>query len=182
MAINLWDKWDKAGRPTDVEWKNGVPNKNASLYRILKGRGNTQGVDLPARMNNAIRALQGEPLSGPKVSAFTTNLGTDANRVTNDTWMAVFAGHDPNRINKPAVYDAMSAKIREAADATGIAPRQAQAAVWSFIKSLAELSGWGNDRWIPPQEIIRQGLLTPELVGMHSADFADLIQNDRRNS
>ena len=178
MALNLWGKWDKAGRPTDVEWKDGVANKNASLYRILKGRGNTQGVDLPARMNNAIRALQGEPLSGPKVSAFTTNLGADADRVTNDTWMAVFGGHDPNRINKPAVYDAMSAKIREAADATGIAPRQAQAAVWSFIKSLAELSGWGNDRWIPPQEIIKQRLLTPELVGMHSADFADLIQND----
>jgi hypothetical protein len=178
MALNLWGKWDKAGRPVDVEWKNGIPNKNASLYRILKGRGNTQGVDLPARMNNAIRALQGEPLSGPKVSAFTTNLGKDVNRVTNDTWMAVFGGHDPNRINKPAVYDAMSAKIREAADATGIAPRQAQAAVWSFIKSLAELSGWGNDRWIPPQEIIRQRLLSPELVGMHSADFADLIQND----
>src|SRR5262249_21670208 len=53
-----------------------------------------------------------------------------------------------------------------------------QAAVWSFIKSLAEISGWGAERWIPPQDIIRQGLLTPELVGMHSADFADLIQHD----
>jgi hypothetical protein len=179
MAINMWAKWDKAGRPTDVTYKDGVPNKNASLYRIMKGRGASPGVDLPSRLGNAIRALQGEPMSGPKVSAFTKNLGDDANRVTNDTWMAVIGGQDPNRINQPKLYDAMSAHIRKAAEAEGIAPRQAQAAVWSFIKSLAELSGWGNDRWIPPQEIIKQGLLTPELVAKHSSDFADLLSHDQ---
>jgi hypothetical protein len=179
MALNLWAKWDKAGRPQDVTWKDGkVSSKNASLYRILAGRGDSQGVDLPARMGNAIRALQGEPLSGPKVSSFTKNLGKDASRVTNDTWMAVFGAHDPNRINKPAIYDSMSAKVREAAKAEGVEPRQAQAAIWCFIKSLAELSGWGNDRWIPPQEIIKQGLLTPELVAQHSADFADMLKTD----
>jgi hypothetical protein len=179
MALNLWAKWDKAGRPTDVTWDGKqVQNKNASLYRILKGRGQTQGVDLPARMNNSIRALQGEPLSGPKVSAFTTNLGRDVNRVTNDTWMAVFGDQDPNTINKPHLYDALSAHSREAGKAEGIPPRQAQAAVWSFIKSLAELSGWGNDRWIPPQEIIKQGLLTPDLVSAHASDFADLLSHD----
>ena len=173
MALEQWTKWDKAGRPTDVVWKDGKPNKSSKLYQMMR-----KGVDLQSRLGNAIRALQGEPLSGPKVSSFTKNLGTDTSRVTNDTWMAVLAGQDPGRINKPATYDAMSAKIREAADAHGIAPRQAQAAAWSFIKSLAELSGWGNDRWIPPQEIIKQGLLTPDLVASHSADFADLLQND----
>jgi hypothetical protein len=173
MAIEQWAKWDKAGRPTDVVWKDGKPNKSAKLYQMMR-----RGVDLQSRLGNAIRALQGEPLSGPKVSAFTKNLGEDVNRVTNDTWMAVLAGQDPGRINKPAVYDSMSAKVREAAEAHGIAPRQAQAAAWSFIKSLAELSGWGNDRWIPPQQIVKQGLLTPELVAAHSADFADLLQHD----
>ena len=179
MAINLWAKWDKAGRPMDVEWSGTTPaNKNATLYRIMKGRGQTQGVDLPARMNNAIRALQGEPLSGPKVASFAPNLGADTKRSTNDTWMAVFGDTDPNTINKPHLYDAMSARVREAAKDNKIEPRQAQAAVWSFIKSLAELSGWGKDRWIPPQEIIKQGLLTPDLVAKHAADFADMLQND----
>jgi hypothetical protein len=174
MAVDLWSKWDKAGRPTDVEWgAGGVSNKSAKLYKLMK-----RGVDLPARLNNAVRALQGEELSGPKVSAFTQNLGDDTSRVTNDTWMAVFGDQDPNRIGKPAIYDAMSAHVRAAAKAEKIEPRQAQAAVWSFVKTLAELSGWGHDRWIPPQEIIKQGLLTQDLVGKYSADFADLLSHD----
>jgi len=87
MAVNLWDKWNKAGRPVDVVWKDpknfsGIASKNSSLYRILKGGRNTYGVDLPARMSNGIRALQDQPLSGPKVSAFAPNLGTDVARST----------------------------------------------------------------------------------------------------
>lgn len=183
MAINLWDKWNKAGRPVDVVWKDpknfkGVANKNASLFRILQGRGNTFGVDLPSRLYNAIRALQDQPMSGPKVSAFAPNLGKDVDKSTNDTWMAIFAGIDPNRINEPKNYQAVTAKVRAAARKNGINTRQAQAAVWSFIKALAELSGWGKDRWIPPQEIVKKGLLTPELINRHAADFADLLQND----
>jgi hypothetical protein len=183
MAVNLWDKWNKAGRPQDVEWKDeknlsGVKSKNATLYRILQGRGSSPGVDLPARMSNAIRALQGQPLSGPKVSAFAPNLGENAEKSTNDTWIAVFADVDPNTINKKHLYDAVSAQIRMAAKRNKISPRQAQSTIWSFIKALAELSGWGQDRWIPPQEILKQNLLTPELVSQHAADFADMLQND----
>ena len=183
MAINLWDKWNSAGRPVDVEWNDeknfsGVKNKNAILFRILKGRGNTVGVDLPARLYNAIRALQDQPMSGPKVRSFAPNLGRDVERSTNDTWMAVFANVDPSAINKPHLYDAVSAMVREAGRKNGIPTRQAQAAAWSFIKSLAEVSGWGNDRWRPPEEIVRKGLLTPELLNAHAADFADMLKND----
>lgn len=184
MAINLWDKWVKAGRPVDVTWKDtknfkGVANKNAKLFRILQGRGNTFGVDLPSRLYNGIRALQDQPMSGPKVSAFAPNLGKDVEKSTNDTWMAIFAGIDPNRINDPKYYQAVTAKVRAAARKNNIDVRQAQAAIWSFIKALAELSGWGKDRWIPPQEIIKKGWLTPELINRHAADFADLLQNDK---
>ena len=183
MAVNLWDKWVKADRPVDVLWtdpKNfkGVASKNSKLFRILQGRGNTYGVDLPSRLYNAIRALQDQPMSGPKVSAFAPNLGKDVDKSTNDTWMAIFAGLDPARINEPKNYQAVTAKVRAAARLNKIDARQAQAAIWSFIKSLAELSGWGKDRWIPPQEIVKQGLLTPELINKHAADFADLLQND----
>ncbi|HEX5426652.1 MAG TPA: hypothetical protein VFW94_24280 [Candidatus Acidoferrales bacterium] len=128
---------------------------------------------------NGIRALQDQPLSGPKVGAFAPNLGENKEKSTNDTWMAVFAGVDPNRINEPRYYHTVTAKIRAAAKRNDIDPRQAQAAIWSFIKALAELSGWGKDRWIPPDEIIKQGLFTPELVNKHAADFADLLANDK---
>lgn len=183
MAINLWDKWNKAGRPMDVEWNDpvnfkDVKDKNSSLYRIMKGGKKSFGVALPARLQNAIRALQDQKLSGPKVQAFGPNLGSDADRSTNDTWMAVFAGIDPGAINRPHVYDAVSVMAREAGVKNGIPTRQAQAAVWSFIKSLAEVAGWGNDRWRPPEEVIKQGLLTPDLINEHVADFADMLAHD----
>lgn len=183
MAINLWGKWVKADRPVDVVWKNtkkfqGVANKNAKLYRLLKGGKNTYGVDLNSRLFNAIRALQDQKLSGPKVSAFAPNLGKDVEKSTNDTWMAVFGDTDPNTINQPHNYDAMTVAVRMAARNNGLDTRQAQAAIWSFIKALAELSGWGKDRWIPPKEIIKQGLLTPELINKHASDFADMLAND----
>ena len=183
MAVNLWSKWNDAGRPTDVTWEDaknnkGIANKNAKLYRILKGGKTTGGVALPSRMSNAIRALQDQPMSGPKVKAFGPNLGENVDKSTNDTWMAVFGNTDPNTINQPHLYDAMTAHVRMAAEKNDINTRQAQAAVWSFIKTLAELSGWGNDRWIPPQEILKQGLLTPDIVNRYAYDFADLLKTD----
>jgi hypothetical protein len=206
MAIDLWDKWNKAGRPTDVEWKKpktneGVKNESSKLYRLMAGllkeevppeeqglfgggkRGRKpmrpmRGVDLKSRLFNAIRALQDQPLSGPKVSAFAPNLGKNIHKSTNDTWMAVFSDTDPNTINQKHLYDAVSTHVRIAAKKNGINTRQAQAAIWSFIKALAELSGWGADRWIPPQEIIDRNLLTPELIEAHAQDFADLLLTD----
>ena len=206
MAINLWERWNRAGRPQDVVWKDqknysGVANPNAKLYRLLKGgeeeeqdtRGGQQrlfaepsrkikkkarGVDLESRLSNGIRALQGQPLSGPKVSAFAPNLGENVDKSTNDTWMAVFSNVDPNVINQKHIYDAVSVMVRIAAKKNGIPTRQAQAAIWSFIKTLAESSGWGKGRWIPPQDVINQNLLTPELIDLRSQDFADLLRND----
>jgi hypothetical protein len=139
----------------------------------------TVGTGIRSRTLNAIRALQGEPLSGPKVSSFAPNLGTDASRVTNDTWMSVFGGKDPSAISSPAVYNALTAHTREAAKMEGVEPRQAQAAIWSFIKPLAEVAGWGGERWRPPTEVARYGLLTDDLVASHAQDFADLLANDK---
>lgn len=141
------------------------------------------GVDLPSRLYNGIRALQDEPMSGPKVNAFAPNLGSDVNRSTNDTWIAVFANVDPSVINRPHNYDAVSAMVREAGKKNGIPARQAQAAAWSFIKALAEMSGWGESRWgrdvwRPPETILKRGYLTPDLINEHAADFADMLAND----
>lgn len=54
MAVDLWGKWNKKGRPVDVKWgEDGkTPDSRAALYKLLK-----RGVDLPARLNNAIREL-----------------------------------------------------------------------------------------------------------------------------
>jgi hypothetical protein len=206
MAIDLWGRWVNAGRPMDVKWKKpktfeGVRNEDSKLYRMMAGleeeeapapqqgalfadpnakpvKRKAPGVALNSRLSNAIRALQGQPLSGPKVSAFAPNLGENADKSTNDTWMAVFGDTNPNIINQKPLYDAMTTHVRMAAEKNGISTRQAQAAIWSFIKTLAEMSGWGGGRWIPPQDIIDRGLLTPDMIARHSQDFADLMLND----
>jgi len=162
MGVELWRKWSRAGRPLD----------DASLKKLLK-----RSVDLPARYGNAVRALKGEPLSGPKVSSFSPNLLGEGNKVTNDTWMAVFSGRDPAAIGRPEVYNAMSARVREAAKELGWKPAQAQAAVWGFVKTLAEVSGWGREKFKPPTEVVK--LLSDELVAQHAQDFADILRENQ---
>jgi hypothetical protein len=89
-AANVWRGWIEADRPKDER----------SIMRILgenvegdKGPGSV----LPAWVNNSVRALtaaDGEPvtISGPKVTSFMQNLLGEVNEVTNDTWMANWAG------------------------------------------------------------------------------------------
>jgi hypothetical protein len=206
MAINLWAKWHKAGRPMDVQWQKPktfekVANEDAKLYRIMAGLDEEEapkgalwqeqpakpgaekkkkkgGVVLKSRLFNAIRALQGQPLSGPKVGAFAPNLGENVDKSTNDTWMAIFSGVDPNVINQQHIYDAVTTHVRLAARENDLNTRQSQAAIWSFIKTLAEASGWGPGRWIPPQQVIDENLLSPELIALRSQDFADLLRDD----
>jgi GNAT superfamily N-acetyltransferase len=206
MAINLWAKWHKAGRPMDVQWQKPktfekVANEDARLYRIMAGLDEEEapkgalwqeqpakpgaekkkkkgGVVLKSRLFNAIRALQGQPLSGPKVGAFAPNLGENVDKSTNDTWMAIFSGVDPNVINQQHIYDAVTTHVRLAARENDLNTRQSQAAIWSFIKTLAEASGWGPGRWIPPQQVIDENLLSPELIALRSQDFADLLRDD----
>jgi hypothetical protein len=157
-AVNVWRGWIEADRPKD----------EASIMRIVgenvegdKGPGSV----LPAWMPNSVRALTAPEgsgqidISGPKVSSFMQNLLGEVNEVTNDTWMANWAGIQQTRFKgadrgeadavgnlygKGPGYLAMNALTRKAADIlskqTGEAwsPAEVQETVWSWAKALYE--------------------------------------------
>lgn len=106
-----------------------------------------------AHQKNVLRALRGEPLSGPKVTAFLQNLFgpevyPDAERaVTVDRWMYRAAlGICREQIDRrqenlietgPSSPDirCIARLVQQLADARYVEPRQYQAAVWVGIKS-----------------------------------------------
>jgi hypothetical protein len=116
-AIKIWTGWNNAGRPTD----------RAEIVRVMgenvqgsKGSGSV----LTAWINNSVAALtDANPatlkLSGPKVNSFFANLVGVTDEVTNDTWMARWAGLDAmstgGKADKDNLYKAMNAVVREAA-------------------------------------------------------------------
>lgn len=180
----LWTLLTKETRENKAAYKRpaGVDPSvgQAGLFKDNKGAPYVKAgrVSLPGHQLNAVRALMGEPLSGPKVSAFGPNLGEDVTKSTNDTWMAIFTGKNPNELGDLPTYHAITAGVRQAALDNNIPTRQAQAAIWSFVKTLAEASGWGNDRWMPPRRILEEGLLTPDLINSTAYDFSDLLSTD----
>lgn len=121
-SLNVWRAWDKAGRPTDPQ-------------KILDAVKNE--VNLVTRLPNIVRALSGTDLSGPKVNSFHQNLLGNMQFVTNDTWMAQFAGLDHSFFGDDAQYLGFSALLRDEAKIAGVDPAEAQAAVWSFFSVLA---------------------------------------------
>jgi hypothetical protein len=139
-----------------------------------------RGIGLKSRKINAANVLkaggEGTDLSGLKVDSFAKNLSGDTNKVTNDGWMALFGGVDAGKLKSPSTYHALTAKTRAAAKVLGWEPAEAQAGVWGFIKTLAEESGWGKDKWTPPAEILQS--MTHESVASRASDFHSLMMND----
>lgn len=103
-------------------------------------------LDMPNHEANAVRVVCGEPLSGPKVSAFFRNLTekseNDSGAVTVDTWMLRAFGlrsmraKDESGAPTAGEYAAIEKKVQELAREAKVLPRQFQAAVWVGIKNL----------------------------------------------
>jgi hypothetical protein len=191
-SLNVWRGWIEANQPRD----------EASIIRILGE--NVQGDAgpgriLPAWVNNTVRALtapDGEPIriSGPKVAAFAQNLLGEVNAITNDTWMAnwagikqtVFKGSDRGATDLVGSvygagpgYLAMSALTRKAAsiltDKTGTTwtPAEVQETVWSWAKALFEKS---SSRQSATSLVKEQGLSHDEINSV--PDFESLFVRD----
>lgn len=109
-----------------------------------------KNIKFPSHLLNVLRALRGEPLSGPKVTAFLKNLlgpsvyPDAANAVTVDLWMmravhgicGIPEGYDKSDdAPAPAEYRCVEDLVRQLAALRGVEPRQYQAAVWVGIKT-----------------------------------------------
>lgn len=132
MTLQIWNAWNIAGRPTSSQ----------EIMEILE---KIPGATFNSRVKNVIRSLQGyEDISGYKVTAFAKNLLGNYEAVTNDAWMAAFAGIDPKVFGTKAGYLAFTAKVRQTARALEMTPAEVQETIWAFTKTLAALKTGGR--------------------------------------
>lgn len=195
-ALRTWVNWEKAGRPQDPKVIGQI------LGRSVQGSG-TEASVLEAWRGNAVRSLthpdpgsQDFALSGAKVNSFGQNLRNHVHEVTNDAWMATFAGIEgealasARKINKvdeigksfgykSPGYLALSAMVRDAAKVltrkTGQqwTPAEVQETVWSWAKTLYERRDRaGEDR--TTRQILKAADMTHEDVNS-TPDFAKLL-------
>jgi hypothetical protein len=153
-ALGAWKEYVDAGRP-----------EGEALKKLLYDNFTNKGGKTP----NAMKALAGEPMwpdltknSAFKVPSFRDNLMGVANRVTNDGWMGLFSGIDADKLSDPENYHPISVLTREAAKQLNWEPREAQAAIWSFIKTFKE----------------KGGEVSPENIRHLSEDMADIVRFD----
>jgi len=191
-TLSTWKNWVAAGRPQE---RNAIVQV---MGRSVMGSNLTDSV-LPAWINNSVRALTHEDpgtllLSGPKVNSFFRNLVGHVNEVTNDAWMANFslvsqtifkgglnkAGTDPGK-GKGTGYLAMNARVREAAkELTKLTgdlwtPAEVQETVWSWAKTLYELSASATEER-SARQIVEEGGLTDDLINA-TPDFGTLFHD-----
>ena len=90
---------------------------------------NYQGC-MPCHVKNIQRAINREPLSGQKVSAFASNLKGDLSKVTVDMWMCKL--FNIKTLNKK-LYQEVSDCITHTADLISWQPAELQAVLWCEI-------------------------------------------------
>ena len=148
---------------------------------------------LDAWIGNSMRALNAEDsvsqvLSGPKVNSFYRNLIGFVNEVTNDAWMANFAGVDQKifagGLNAKATepgkgfgYMAMNVQVRKAANLLTKmtndiwTPSEVQETIWSWAKTALELA---SEVGRPVQVLVRDKSITDDLINA-TPDFRTLF-------
>ncbi len=90
---------------------------------------------MPAHLINVIRALQGRPIKGPKVSRFAENLKGNLDVVTIDVWICKAYGIEHKRLTS-RVYEQLESKIIKEAIAANVKPANYQALIWYCIRRL----------------------------------------------
>lgn len=185
-ALKIWTAWNRAGRPTDRKSIVKIMGENVAGEKGL-------GSVLNAWINNTVTSLSGDidqlVLSGPKVNSFFANLIGEVDEVTNDTWMATFAGVPAKVLQgttrrgggavKSIGYMAYSARVRKAAEVasrrTGDkwTPAEIQETVWSWAKTVYEMRDKaGENRTI--RQMLDAGSVTTEDIA-NTEDFALLF-------
>lgn len=123
---------------------NATVSANASLaLKALKQHkaGEPFTGYLPTVIDNLNRVVKGEAigeLNGRKVDNFVKALMGDPDAVVVDRWIMRAFGFNSGTAPTDLQYDFMENAIRQMAQAQGVTPRQAQAAIWFAVKNAAE--------------------------------------------
>ena len=118
-------------------WKMAVSILSAYINRKTASDkfGYLLGSLMPSHANNVIRALQGRPIKGPKVSRFAENLKGNLDVVTIDMWICKAYGIEHSRLTAK-VYEQLEAKIIKEATAANARPANYQALIWYCVRRL----------------------------------------------
>ncbi len=121
-------------------WRITAELMQAYMDRAAKPKafGDLLGKLMPAHLMNVIRALQGRPIQGPKVSRFAQNLKGDLDVVTIDVWICKAYGI-PHKALTPKIYNRLEKKIRQDAKACNATPAGYQAVLWYAIRRASGL-------------------------------------------
>jgi len=116
-------------------WRQSAALLAAYIDRGIKPKrfGDLLAKCMPAHLNNVIRALQGRPIMGPKVSRFAENLKGNLDAVTIDTWILQAYGIPESKLTT-RLYRRLEAKIQADAKKRGILPADFQALIWYAIR------------------------------------------------
>jgi hypothetical protein len=175
-ALDFWKGWVDNGRP-NTEKKIIALQKKGKLVHLT---------NQPSKLPNVLRAINGEDMlpgdrSGYyKVGNFAANLKGISKNATFDSWMGIFHGLSEDEVASSPFYHAMAVQTRLAARELGWEPAQVQAAVWTFTKTLAEMSGWKSPEggeFYKPKDLLKY-LSNADMAG-YSKDFADIMYTDR---
>ncbi len=91
---------------------------------------------MPAHLYNVVRALQGRPIRGDKVSRFAANLRGDLSNVTIDVWICKAYGIDQKKLTAK-LYRRLEKRIQADANANDMLPANWQAVLWYAARRIA---------------------------------------------
>src|ERR1019366_4862936 len=111
---------------------------------------------------------------------FGRNLAGLFDNVTNDRHMGVFGGNaGVSKIRQATFYHALSDHTRAAAAELGWHRAEAQAAIWTFTKTLRNL--FASDKSLTPENTLFEKDLfgskyRPEVMETYAQDFSDIMR------
>jgi uncharacterized radical SAM superfamily protein len=197
QALQIWGDWNDKGRPADrksiTDIAHGRAIESQKIGTDLAGseyyddyRDYRTGEPRPYKVPDNIMSTLSEwsDLSGPKVSAFFANLMGNNHRATIDTWMQLFKGQKPfDYQGRPHEYLLYQAQLRNIAKDLNWTPSQAQASVWIFMRTLAELSGLDTASSKPLDFIVKQMESSPDIwqkeLKAQTTDLVELLATDK---
>jgi len=126
-----------------VDWPTNVADAHAFCRAYAQGRTDAPSASgYPANRAQAWRILQAQDpaiLTGPKRTAFASNLQGNLHVVTVDRWAVRAATlYARERVNTPKQYKAIADAYSQVAAANGLSPAVLQAIVWVCIKRLSD--------------------------------------------
>ena len=131
-----WDRDEFAGVLATTSPRCSVVRNIRMSLHFMKHR-DVRVVPMKGIRTSVLRFIAGRGIAGQKTSAFCANLSGCTDRVTLDVWMAYALGIDQKDFNRIPDRTKATQRVVGVAKRLGIAPAEAQAAIWTGYRTIA---------------------------------------------